>query len=76
MNAVIEQAILNRLHNLDDKRLAELLGFVEFIAHKNSDTEIIATKPSWQSLRGKYRDLMSSSAAFANHKAEEIKLEE
>ena len=76
MNAVIEQAILNRLHTLDDNRLAEVLDFVEFIALRDNCTRMIAEKPSWQSLRGKYRNLMPSSEDFANRKVEEINLEE
>jgi hypothetical protein len=75
MNAVIEQAILNRLHILDDNRLAEVLDFVEFIAHRDEHSARIAEKPAI-SLRGKYRNLMSSSDAFASRKAEEINLEE
>jgi hypothetical protein len=37
---------------------------------------VIAENPSLQSLRGKYRNLMSSSKAFASRKAKEIALEE
>jgi len=76
MNAVIEQAILNRLHTLDDNRLSEVLDFVEFIANRDKCTAIIAASPSVQSLRGKYRNLMSSSESFAIRKTEEINLEE
>ena len=75
MNAVIEQAILDRLHSLDDNRLAEVLGFVEFIALQDNHTGMIAEKTSWKSLRGKYRNLMSFSEDFANRKTEEINLE-
>jgi hypothetical protein len=75
MNAVIEQAILNRLYTLDDNRLAEVLDFVEFIARRERCT-LVAEQPTVKSLRGKYRNLMSSSETFASRKAEEINLEE
>ena len=75
MNAVIEQAIINRLHTLDDNRLAEVLDFVEFIASRDRPN-LAVEHPPVQSLRGKYRNLMSSSETFASRKAEEINLEE
>lgn len=34
MNTALEQTILERLHALDDARLAEVLDFVEFLRHR------------------------------------------
>lgn len=34
MNTVLENQIVERLHQMDDMRLAEILDFVEFVAAK------------------------------------------
>ncbi len=70
----LKKAILNKLHTLDDHRLAEVLDFIEFIARRDKHTPAVESS-AVRSLRGKYRNLMSSSESFANRKAEEINLE-
>lgn len=75
MNAVIEQAIISRLHTLDNQKLAEVLDFVEFIALQNKQKPAADT-PLVHSLRGKYRNLMTPSTEFAKRKQEEINLED
>ena len=75
MNSVIEQVILDRLHTLDNSRLNEVLNFVEFLADRDTDTPS-ADKKVFHALRRKYRNLMSSSASFAEQKSAEKSLEE
>jgi hypothetical protein len=38
MNAVLEQQIIERLHTLDEPKLAEVLDFVEFLVERRKTT--------------------------------------
>lgn len=39
MNAVLEQTIIERLHALDDAKLAEVLDFVEFLGRRKPPSQ-------------------------------------
>jgi hypothetical protein len=74
MNAELKQIIFEKLDSLDEKHQFQVLDFIEFLQSRQtspaSDPDVIS------SLRGKYRDIMSSSEEFARRKQEEIELEE
>lgn len=76
MHKSIEQVILDRLHTLDYSRLTEVLNFVEFLADRDAHSPAEVNKKAFHGLRGKYRNLMSSSFAFAELKSVEKSLEE
>lgn len=42
MNAQLETIIVDRLHQLDEHRLSEVLGFVEFLATRRASDEVNA----------------------------------
>jgi hypothetical protein len=74
MKAELEKSIVECLHELDDAELSEVFDFVEFIRFRR-----VAASPDARALaavRGKYRNLLSSSEEFARRKEEEIRLEE
>jgi hypothetical protein len=39
MNAVLEQTIIERLHAMDDAKLAEVLDFVEFLGRRKPSSQ-------------------------------------
>ncbi|MHB1618529.1 MAG: hypothetical protein ACYCTY_00905 [Sulfuricella sp.] len=46
MNTAIETSILERLHQLDDNRKAEVLNFVEYLATKSNAAPLAASWPN------------------------------
>lgn len=46
MNTVIETSILERLHQLDESRKAEVLDFVEYLAEKSKAAPLAASWPN------------------------------
>lgn len=46
MNSAIETSILERLHQLDDNRKAEVLDFVEYLATKSNATSFAVSWPN------------------------------
>lgn len=46
MNTAIENSILERLHRLDERRKAEVLDFVEYLAAKSDAAPLAVNWPS------------------------------
>lgn len=46
MNTAIENSILEHLHRLDERRKAEVLDFVEYLATKSNTAPLAASWPN------------------------------
>ena len=73
MNTGLEQTIVERLHVLDDTKLAEVLYFVEFLAQSRT----VATEQPVTTgrARGAMKGMLSTVDEFITQKEEEKLLE-
>ncbi|MFM8332633.1 MAG: DUF2281 domain-containing protein [Candidatus Methylumidiphilus sp.] len=68
MSAVIEHEIIERLHNLDEPKLLEVLDFVEFLAQRRANPQ--PCEPV-QRARGAMQGMLSKTDEFIARKTDE-----